>query len=115
MRLQNLIAASLQLLPATSASLSLAAHSNYGQSPLISTAKGFNCDLPAVQPPPDDGFPSADIFSTDVAFKKQIERHSAIVKVPTICFDDLGQPGEDDRYAPFYELHDVLEKTFPLV
>ena len=76
----------------------------------------FNCDLPPVLAPKDDGLPDAeDIFSSDAALKKQVERHSAIVKVPSICYDDLGDFDKDPRWQVFYELHDTLAKTYPLM
>ena len=86
------------------------------QQPLgseVQTSK-FKCDLPPAIDPAGDGFPSAeDLFSSDDALAKQIERHQAIVRVPSICFDDLGDVEEDPRYAVFHTLHEVLAETYP--
>jgi Gly-Xaa carboxypeptidase len=74
------------------------------------------CELPPVLSPEGDGLPSAQkLFTTSDALKKQVERHQAIVRVPSVCFDDLGSFDEDKRWAPFYDLHKVLEETYPVV
>lgn len=81
-----------------------------------SKSKSFECDLPSALDPSSDGLLSAKgLFTSSEALQKQIERHSALVKVPSICYDDLGPFDTDPRWAPFYEFHDVLAKTFPLV
>lgn len=87
----------------------------FGQVPLHSAAtSGFSCELPPVLRPGSDGLPSAsDIFSSHEALTKQVERHQAIVRVPSICYDDLGSFEEDKRWEPFHKLHDVLKQTYP--
>ncbi|KAL0938532.1 vacuolar carboxypeptidase [Colletotrichum truncatum] len=85
------------------------------QHPLLpsSSSSSFTCDLP---PPvsPNDGLPSAkDLFSSEAALLKQVERHAALVRVPSICYDDLGDFDKDPRWKVFYELHDVIRKTYP--
>ncbi|KAK2021752.1 peptidase family M20/M25/M40 [Colletotrichum zoysiae] len=89
------------------------------QRPLVATAgaaaSGFKCDLPPVVSPSDDGLPSAeDLFSSPEAVRKQVERHAAIVRVPSICYDDLGDFDTDGRWDVFYDLHNVLKKTYPV-
>lgn len=82
----------------------------------FSSEKDFECDLPSPLDPSSDGLPSArQLFTSEAALKKQIERHSALVKVPSICYDDLGPFDTDPRWKPFYEFHDVLAATFPLI
>ncbi|KAF3761652.1 carboxypeptidase S [Cryphonectria parasitica EP155] len=109
-----------------SAPLALAAtihHHNNGGSDgqrfLFGGGRGhddFTCDLPSALDPSDDGLPSAtSLFTSKEALARQIERHSALVRVPTICYDDLGPFDTDPRWAPYHEFHDVLAKTFPLV
>lgn len=79
-----------------------------------SSAGSFACDLSPAVDPSDDGLPSAEeLFSGDAALAKQVERHQAIVRVPSVSYDDLGPPGEDERWAPFYDLHETLEAVFP--
>lgn len=76
----------------------------------------FQCDLPAPIDPSGDGLPSArSLFSSEEALLKQVDRHGALVKVPSVCYDDLGPFDEDPRWAPFYDFHDVLAETFPLM
>lgn len=82
----------------------------------LGTTEDFKCDLSSPLDPSGDGLTSAhDLFSTKAALKKQVERHSALVKVPAICYDDLGPFDEDTRWKPFYQFHDVLAETFPLM
>lgn len=88
------------------------------QRPLFtgSTSSGFKCDLPEAIDPSADGLRSADeLFSSREALKRQVDRHRAIVRVPTICFDDMGPLDEDPRWEPFGRLHDALKKTYPVV
>ncbi|KAF7539122.1 hypothetical protein G7Z17_g12493 [Cylindrodendrum hubeiense] len=81
-----------------------------------SAVANFNCDLPPVLTPAGDGLPSGQsLFSSEAALLKQVKRHQAVVRVPTVCYDDLGSFDEDDRWAPFYVLHDTLAKTYPAV
>lgn len=75
---------------------------------------GFQCDLPPVLNPTRDGLPSADsLFSSHDALLRQVKRHQAVVRVPSVCYDDLGDFDKDERWAPFYDLHHVLAKTYP--
>lgn len=97
-------------------------YGNHGQQLLsdsgasFSSNRDFQCDLPSPLDPSSDGLSSArDLFTTDAALKKQVERHSALVKVPSICYDNLGPFDSDPRWAAFYDFHDVLAATFPLV
>ncbi|KAF9873871.1 peptidase family M20/M25/M40 [Colletotrichum karsti] len=86
------------------------------QRPLqSSSSSSFNCDLPPAISP-SDGLPSAkELFSSEAAILKQVSRHAALVRVPSICYDDLGDFDTDPRWKVFYELHDVMRKTYPAV
>ncbi|KXX80036.1 Carboxypeptidase S [Madurella mycetomatis] len=44
-----------------------------------------------------------------------IARLSSAVRVKTESFDDLGPIGEDSRWDVFYDFHQYLEMTFPLI
>lgn len=80
----------------------------------IGQHKDFTCDLPPVLTPKGDNLPSANaLFDTKDAFSTQVKRHQAIVRVPSVCYDDLDDVDKDPRWAPFYDLHDVLAKTYP--
>ncbi|POR38514.1 Putative carboxypeptidase C24C9.08 [Tolypocladium paradoxum] len=87
------------------------------QRPLSSGPRSsFKCDLPPALAPSRDGLPSAtDLFSSEKSLNRQVARHQALVRVPSICYDDLGPFDEDDRWLPFYDVHDVLEDTYPMV
>ncbi|KAL4955177.1 hypothetical protein BDW69DRAFT_204732 [Aspergillus filifer] len=74
----------------------------------------FICDLPPILDPVGDGLPSAvSLFSSHEALERQVKRHQAIVRVPSVSYDDLGEIGEDPRWEPFYQLYPVLKKTYP--
>ena len=76
----------------------------------------YKCDLPIALDPAEDGLISAgELFSSEEALLTQVQRHQAIVQVPTICFDDLGRFDEDKRWEPFYQLHNVLAEQYPVV
>ncbi|KAI1172413.1 peptidase family M20/M25/M40 [Nemania sp. FL0916] len=76
----------------------------------------FKCELPASVDPSGDGLPAArDIFSGEAALNLQVKRHSTIVKVPSISYDDNGEPLEDPRWEVFYTLHDTLKSLYPNV
>lgn len=82
----------------------------------VSSTADFKCNLPSPLDPSGDGLLSAtELFSSKDALLKQVERHSALVKVPSVCYDDLGPFDTDPRWEPFYQFHDVLEETFPLM
>ena len=79
-------------------------------------AGDFQCDLPPTVAPANDGLPSAqELFTSQDALTKQVERHAAIVKIPTISYDDSGEPGEDPRWNIFYELHRAFAYLYPHV
>ncbi|KAI1107611.1 carboxypeptidase S [Jackrogersella minutella] len=76
----------------------------------------FKCDIPPALDPSKDGLPAArDIFAGDEALKLQVKRHSTIVKIPSISYDDNGEPGEDPRWNVFYDLHKAFAALYPNV
>jgi len=76
----------------------------------------FGCDLPKPVSPDADGLPTAeDVFSDETALHRQVERHSAIVRVPSVSYDDGGDVYQDKRWLVFFELHRVLRDLFPTV
>lgn len=79
-------------------------------------ATKFTCDLPPVLDPSADGLPAArDLFGENEAFLKQVDRHSTLVKIPSVSYDDNGEPGKDPRWNVFYELHASLAYLYPNV
>ncbi|KAI9172752.1 LOW QUALITY PROTEIN: carboxypeptidase [Paramyrothecium foliicola] len=76
----------------------------------------FRCDVPPALDPVRDGLPSnKNRFTGNDALAKQVHRHQAIVQVPTVCYDDLGDLHSDERWQPFHQLQEVLNATYPLV
>lgn len=66
-------------------------------------------------PSSSDGHRLSSEFWSNATLEKQVERLSAVVEVPSVCYDDLGDVDEDPRWEVFGELHDVLRNLFPLV
>ncbi|CAH0043032.1 unnamed protein product [Clonostachys rhizophaga] len=74
------------------------------------------CKLTGPIYPENDELPSAeDLFGGPSAFAKQLDRHREIVKVDSICYDDLGPIGDDKRWESFDKLQEVLERLYPLM
>ncbi|CAG8941385.1 unnamed protein product [Penicillium salamii] len=89
----------------------------WDQTPLTGgdSSPEFKCDLPPALDPVGDGLLSAaSLFSSDEARDRQVKRHQAIVRVPSVSYDDLGATGEDERWNPFHELLPVLQKLYPI-
>ncbi|KAI1820044.1 peptidase family M20/M25/M40 [Xylaria intraflava] len=83
---------------------------------LATTSSQLKCEIPPVLDPSGDGLAtSRDVFSGEKALKLQVKRHSAIVRVPSISYDDNGEPLEDPRWEVFYTLHETLESLYPNV
>ncbi|KAK8078857.1 Peptidase family M20/M25/M40 [Apiospora phragmitis] len=81
-----------------------------------SSSSKFTCDLPPVLDPSADGLPAArDLFGDGKALLKQVERHSYLVRIPSISYDDNGEPGKDPRWNVFYEVHAALAYLYPNV
>lgn len=81
-----------------------------------SSSSTFNCDLPPPVSPDSDGLPSADeLFSSPEALQKQVERHGALVRVPSISYDDMADVDEDPRWLVFLDVHRLLAELYPAV
>lgn len=77
---------------------------------------GFRCDLPPPLSPDGDGLPSADsLFSGPEAFYTQVRRHAALVRIPSVSYDDMQDVYEDPRWLIFLEVHRLLEELYPTV
>ncbi|ORX33794.1 carboxypeptidase s precursor [Kockovaella imperatae] len=46
--------------------------------------------------------------------ERSIKLYSEAVQIPTQSYDDNGEPGEDERWAPFFDFQKWLNTTFPL-
>ncbi|KAI0025512.1 peptidase family M20/M25/M40, partial [Xylariomycetidae sp. FL0641] len=79
-------------------------------------AADFQCDLPSPVDPSHDGLPAAkDLFSGDAALKLQVARHQGLVQIPSVSYDDNGEPDEDPRWQIFYAVHAKLAALYPSV
>ncbi|UKZ72351.1 uncharacterized protein TrAtP1_013295 [Trichoderma atroviride] len=76
---------------------------------------GFQCDLVDPLDPSADGlYSSHEVFSNKRAIRNLIRRHQPLVKIPSVCYDDLGD-FNDHRWEPFYYIPRVLEDEYPLI
>ncbi|KAI0813574.1 hypothetical protein GGR55DRAFT_676506 [Xylaria sp. FL0064] len=76
----------------------------------------FKCNLPRPIDPREDGLVSSlDLFSGIDALETMIQRHQPLVRIPSVCYDDLGDFDEDERWKPFEDIPVVLKETYPLV
>ncbi|KAJ2974191.1 hypothetical protein NUW58_g8736 [Xylaria curta] len=76
----------------------------------------FKCNQQRPLDPGFDGLLSSfDLFSSEVALEIMVERHQSLVRIPSVCYDDLGEFGEDERWEPFYNVSQVLQDTYPNV
>lgn len=62
---------------------------------------------------PDPLHPRTTIQWTDEKRDGSAALLSAAVQIPTQSYDDNGEPGEDERWAPFFEFQKWLEEAFP--
>ncbi|KAI0630735.1 carboxypeptidase S [Trametes polyzona] len=85
---------------------------------LYGAAAGAVCpQTKAIAPQKNGAF--LDSLEADYATKefklKAYESLGGAIRVPTVSYDDLSPPGQDDRWEIFADLHVYLEKRFPLV
>ncbi|KAK2126273.1 hypothetical protein NOF04DRAFT_16814 [Fusarium oxysporum II5] len=74
------------------------------------------CHLPAPLNPSDDGLESShDLFSSKKALQLMIKKHQSLVRIPSICYDDMGDLDTDDRWKPFNDIPKMLKKAYPTV
>jgi hypothetical protein len=93
----------------------LLARSNL-QASLSNQNGKLQCRLPKVHvPSPHDGHRASITFWSNSTVNRQVERLSAAVAVPSVCYDDLGDFDLDKRWNSFSELHTTLRELFPLV
>ncbi|KAI1122264.1 hypothetical protein F5Y10DRAFT_287307 [Nemania abortiva] len=77
---------------------------------------GSRCHLPRPIDPSEDGLVSSqELFSGIDALETLVQRHQPLVRIPSICYDDLGDFDDDERWKPFYDIPIVLKETYPLV
>ncbi|KAI0410284.1 hypothetical protein F5X98DRAFT_381972 [Xylaria grammica] len=76
----------------------------------------LKCDLSRPIDPSADGLLSSHkVFSGKDALETIIERHQQLVRIPSICYDDLGEFDEDERWEPFHKIPGVLSSSYPNV
>ncbi|TQV93174.1 vacuolar carboxypeptidase Cps1 [Cordyceps javanica] len=111
-----MVLSKLALLAGAAASVSALVAPRPAASSSVVDDAASECRLPPPIDPSGDGLPhSSQLWGGKAALQRQVERHQAVVRVPSVCYDDLGEIGEDDRWEPFDELHRVIKKSYPAV
>ncbi|KXN83455.1 hypothetical protein AN958_01435 [Leucoagaricus sp. SymC.cos] len=75
-------------------------------------ARSTFCGQPS---PPSERSNYSSVYDNKGFKQKSAARLSGAVQVPTMSFDDMGPPSEDERWAPFTKMHQYLKDTFPVV
>ncbi|CEI62564.1 hypothetical protein FVEN_g5102 [Fusarium venenatum] len=74
------------------------------------------CDLsPLVDPSRDGMANSHQIFSWDKSIETMVDRLQSIVRLPTVCYDDIRGFDEDERWTPFTRFADILNDSYPYI
>ncbi|KAJ3546695.1 hypothetical protein NM208_g665 [Fusarium decemcellulare] len=75
---------------------------------------GPRCDLSRPVDPSGDGLLTSEkLFSGSEALKTLVKHHQSLVKIPSICYDDLGDFDQDERWKPFYDIPIALKDAYP--
>lgn len=76
----------------------------------------LKCNLASPIDPSEDGLLSSnELFSGSEALDTMVKRHQPLVRIESICYDDLGEFDDDERWKPFEEIPGVLKRTYPTV
>lgn len=76
----------------------------------------FRCDLGKPLDPSNDGlYSSYELFAPKEAVETLIQRHQPLVRIDSVCYDDLGDFDKDERWRPFDDIPKVLEDKYPLM
>ncbi|KAJ4211901.1 hypothetical protein NW759_012188 [Fusarium solani] len=79
-------------------------------------ASWLGCELSRPMDPSGDGLLSSDeLFSGPEAIEVMVKRHQPLVRIPSVCYDDLGDFEEDERWKPFLEIPGLMKETYPNV
>lgn len=79
-------------------------------------ASRFGCEISRPMDPSHDGLPSSrDLFSGKDMIDTLVGRHQSLVRIPSVCYDDMGDVGEDERWDAFNEIPEHIKKTYPNV
>lgn len=72
------------------------------------------CDLsPPVDPSRDGLVDSHQVFSWEKSIATMIDRLQSVVRLLTVCCNDMGDFDEDERWEPFTKSADVLNNSYP--
>ncbi|KAM0421413.1 hypothetical protein ACHAPT_010767 [Fusarium lateritium] len=76
----------------------------------------LGCDQSRPIDPSGDGLLSPDdLFSGKRAVFDMVKRHQPLVQIESVCYDDLGDFDQDERWKPFGEVFGLLKELYPNV
>ena len=88
---------------------------SFPQQLLGASAAEEICPLPAKVTFDDNNlFPSVQYVQNETILRRQVDRLSRAVQIPTQITDYMTDPN-DDAFAPFVDFHKLLAELFPLV
>ena len=74
------------------------------------------CQLSRPMDPSHDGLPSSwDLFSDKDMIDTLVKRHQSLVRIPSVCYDDMGDVDDDERWGAFNEIPEHIKNTYPNV
>lgn len=62
---------------------------------------------------PDASFANSSKFFEKSYRDFSVDKLSKAIQIPTVSYDDMGDPEEDDRFNVFFEFQKYVEKEFP--
>ncbi|KAL2678873.1 hypothetical protein Neosp_009625 [[Neocosmospora] mangrovei] len=66
--------------------------------------------------PSHDGLTSSwDLFSGRDTIDTLVKRHQSLVRIPSVCYDDMGDVDDDERWEAFNEIPKHIKNTYPNV
>ncbi len=77
-----------------------------------SQSKPTGCQQVAPLLPPKDVHDVSTVWDEK---ERIVVWHQDSIRVPTEVYDEMGEPGEDGRWDIFQQLHEVYERSYPLV
>ena len=85
--------------------------SNDGVNSKVSQSRHSSCEQARPIMPPIEIHNVSSVWEYK---DKIVNWHQGIIRIPTEVYDQMGEPGEDDRWNIFQELHDCKSmKTWP--
>lgn len=74
----------------------------------------FGCQLTRPVDPSHDGLLNSDeLFSGRDTIEEFVKRHQPLVRIPSVCYDDMGDVDDDERWNSFKDIPNHIKKAYP--